>query len=378
MKRKNILLLGFLLMISLMPAGAQAMKRANEDPEGGPPEKRRKIVAAKFTDQKFHFCSQCGEVRSAEDYWLCRTCTSDIVDGEAKQCFMCGSTDVIFTKFCKPIAVGESQKAKHQIKEGDLLDCNIFKRFNSDKKENCCTCLDPGDIVVPCLSNDQVIMCKTCFHEQIAFFANQNQIILEDDKASFPCFCGDNKCRFTGIEKVKGALLSNDGGHQLYEMVKKRLLTQVPGTKPCPQAGCEGLFFLEDLEGLSFVSCPYKQPAHKICTSCFKLYEKNHECGKEDSAALLPFGDNLKPCPNPDCNKIINKDGGCDMMVCGRGFDNIHDPLSGCGVIFCWSCGKYKRPRTSQWLQAKSNTPTEHGSGYFFGQQEGHNHKWYE
>ena len=47
---------------------------------------------------------------------------------------------------------------------------------------------------------------------------------------------------------------------------------------------------------------------------------------------------NTKECPNPKCEERLEKNAGCDHMVCGKHAHGGKMGNIGCGFSFCWLC----------------------------------------
>ena len=47
---------------------------------------------------------------------------------------------------------------------------------------------------------------------------------------------------------------------------------------------------------------------------------------------------NTKECPNPKCEERLEKNAGCDHMVCGKHAHGGKMGNIGCGYSFCWLC----------------------------------------
>jgi hypothetical protein len=81
----------------------------------------------------------------------------------------------------------------------------------------------------------------------------------------------------------------------------------------------------EATAGCGHVYCFVHSDAHPGQTC--RQYERAHRA--EEKATAAAIGAFARPCPG--CKQPIEKSGGCNHMTC---------PNPGCGVSFCWLCGR--------------------------------------
>jgi hypothetical protein len=183
--------------------------------------------------------------------------------------------------------------------------------------------------------------------------------------------CRKPECKFTMTKKTAKELLG-----ERYENLKYRESRNASGIKSCPVEGCKGFYMADDIKdmgkkGYKFLNCP---TCHgNICVSCESTYlYGRHQCNTS-KILKIEFNESIKPCPNPDCKNVIEKNEGCLTMVCGGNPDNPAQAImgGGCGAVWCWECGAWmhgvpgKRQSlhnpASQIYSAKTKVRCEHG-----------------
>ena len=72
----------------------------------------------------------------------------------------------------------------------------------------------------------------------------------------------------------------------------------------------------------------------EFCILCEKTYHGNTPCNiTVDEQTEIWISENTKACPNPNCKKRIQKNGGCNHMTCDQ-----------CSAHFCWLCNQIYTP----------------------------------
>jgi len=87
----------------------------------------------------------------------------------------------------------------------------------------------------------------------------------------------------------------------------------------------------------------------RCCTDCRDLFHEKPDCDGEDISIYCPdcLDKKEKQRPYVDCpwcSTTIQRDGGCDLVVCGRNYDGSNIIIDGqifnhgCGKAFCYGC----------------------------------------
>eukprot|EP00656_Telonema_subtile_P027855 TRINITY_DN3003_c0_g4_i1.p1 TRINITY_DN3003_c0_g4~~TRINITY_DN3003_c0_g4_i1.p1 ORF type:complete len:989 (+),score=259.50 TRINITY_DN3003_c0_g4_i1:185-3151(+) len=138
-------------------------------------------------------------------------------------------------------------------------------------------------------------------------------------------------------------------------IVKSFVDMQKNNLKWCPHPDCSYVvdgkdsqsILMERNQGLCVrVECGHKHPFCWWCgrephapvkCSNVKEWEKKaaDEDGNETNKWIML---NTKECPNPKCDNRIEKNHGCDHMVCGKHAHGGKIGSIGCGWEFCWVC----------------------------------------
>ncbi len=208
--------------------------------------------------------------------------------------------------------------------------------------KECGVCLDEFEQVVPTPCNKSI--CNDCLQHYYNTMVKENGFDYDAKKNNsfvVKCpTCKDASCQLPVSKEETTRLLGKD----TYNSLKERATTAA--LKYCPHQACGGVYFPEDLNEAKSRGNLYLQCGEcnkNICIQCEKIYQgSEHRC---DAQALLniEFNDTIKPCPNPACTNVMEKNEGCLTMQCGGNPDNPHQKLlaNGCGATFCWDCGAW-------------------------------------
>ena len=205
-----------------------------------------------------------------------------------------------------------------------------------------------------------------------------------------PCRCPGPDCTHTMDEYELRQIMEGAGPHALItkEMIEKyaqqvliRCVRSIPGIIACPTPGCKNWIEPSDMTRKERCQCAAcgavfcslcKGPYHYRCScgevrkhqerwlewmtsgrerynrdkadAINKIRQAREQLDKKNAELMQRYKDmmadeeykraNGRYCPK--CHRVIIKDGGCDLMVCGRNYHggNVQD---GCGAHFNWS-----------------------------------------
>ncbi|KAG8784399.1 hypothetical protein FS842_008646 [Serendipita sp. 407] len=130
--------------------------------------------------------------------------------------------------------------------------------------------------------------------------------------------------------------------HETFErysdLLVQRLLQGEENYVHCIKAGCgagqvhsgENIFPIVTCHRCGHKSCYRHRVEWHEGYSCKDWDNREERWAREDVLSQEWVQEQTKRCPNPDCNRPIRKEEGCDHMTCRR--------PGGCGHEFCWMC----------------------------------------
>ncbi|RWS21779.1 hypothetical protein B4U80_14103 [Leptotrombidium deliense] len=247
-----------------------------------------------------------------------------------------------------------SYYASYYLIRGAIMG-NIFKRYkvvpSGVTKQTCNICLTESwpknCLQIQC----EHIFCKDCFEEFL------NQKITTNEISSIRCPISDN------CHEILYNIIIQNISKELLEKYEKKLLENCLETENyiirCPKVNCNEVVILNDESPL--LGC-CKKCNFEFCTNCGEEYHGLESClfesqsqkkevvRKYKSAWIIKkrklekrytkkklqelvgeyinekcIEENCKPCPS--CKVNIEKNGGCNKMVCTK-----------CNHYFCWEC----------------------------------------
>ena len=142
-------------------------------------------------------------------------------------------------------------------------------------------------------------------------------------KTTIPCF--HHKCQQTLNEEYITSRISEDQIiFNKYKTFKyNNEIKHNPNKKFCPFPNCESYLLKENTN--NFVQC---QEGHKYCFNCVNEWHPNSQCDISDkNFKIIEDNHVIKKCPK--CNYYIDKDKGCNHIVCYN-----------CQYEWCWICLK--------------------------------------
>lgn len=233
---------------------------------------------------------------------------------------------------------------------------NFFKTHQGEQQQSsfeCSVCFgECGEVInTPC----QNTICYDCCDEYKPMIQEKGFVYDADNNNSFSIDCpacnGNNNC----VLFIKKDQLKEILGREAYNNIKERhTRNMLEFSKQCPT--CQAPFFDDDINDnvnhITCANCLYLNATRTVvCTKCFKLWEKGHRCVDESNDLGIEYGDDIKPCPNPDCSLPIQKNEGCLKMTCGRPTDDHGARIvgGGCGAKWCWNCGCYTLDKGATW-----------------------------
>lgn len=273
------------------------------------------------------------------------------------------------------------EEIKKYPKPGDVEGLRLVLRERTNVSEyECCACFEtyPVSQIFTMKCAERHKFCLDCLGQYIQMKLGEGA----------PIKCPMFECAYIMSERdVKDLsdlcsehVVRKDQVHKYSQQILDHTVKSIPGIVGCPTPGCTNWVIPFDTKKCELCHCPGCK--HDFCTLCKKPFhfhcrcdevpmyterwlswcssgrsvynrdkkeamEKIHAQEARNNELMAKYTalredekykeQNGKICPN--CGRIIIKDGGCDLMVCGRNFHggNVQD---GCGYSFNWSQAK--------------------------------------
>ncbi|KAK3823199.1 MAG: hypothetical protein J3Q66DRAFT_385640 [Benniella sp.] len=173
-------------------------------------------------------------------------------------------------------------------------------------------------IVMPCDHG----LCLSCLQ---SFLTSATQ----NPQARFPTLCPQPGCR-TPIPTESAELVLNSETLEIWH--RKLAEVHVANKVCCPKPECQSIIDLDDRHGTA-VTCPECKSSY--CASCAVPFHHGYTCDQyqaqrndsEADRAMLQLVEDRHWRHCPSCRFVIEKQQGCNHMVCH------------CGQSFCYACG---------------------------------------
>lgn len=273
------------------------------------------------------------------------------------------------------------EEIKKYPKPGDVegLRLVLSEKCNVSEYE-CCACFEacPASQIFTMKCAERHKFCFDCLSQYIQMKLGEGA----------PIKCPMTKCTYVMSERdVKDLsdlcsehVVRKDQVNKYSQQILDHAVKGIPGIVGCPTPGCTNWVIPYDTKKCELCHCPGCK--RDFCTLCKKSFHFHCRCAEvpmyterwlswcssgrsvynrdkkeamdkihaqearnnELMAKYIALKEdekykeqNGRICPS--CGRIIIKDGGCDLMVCGRNFHggNVQD---GCGVTFNWSQAK--------------------------------------
>ena len=183
-------------------------------------------------------------------------------------------------------------------------------------------------------------VCRDCLKVQLRQ--------ADRDKATAGLRCTAPGCRVPFTDKDIANIVGDDRdlARAISDVQCREYLATNPNARPCPTPGCP---FWVEYDGASVtIECPVCH--HRYCTHCRFNHSRFISCEQAEADRRLAadpraaeraseelIRNSTKPCPR--CGRRIEKNDGCNEMICGKNTDG-HGSINGCGHVFCWICLK--------------------------------------
>ena len=174
--------------------------------------------------------------------------------------------------------------------------------------------------------------CSDCWYEYLTEKLNDYLSAITTTCPQIGCNCIITQKIFTDILKQKSPEI-----FILYiKSCTKNFTDYNTFIKACPSPGCETFIYCDQF-GNKQVECP--KCNFNFCFKCLKDGHKPCTCDMIDAWELKNKSEsenikwilvNTRKCPS--CQKFIEKNQGCNFMMCSKS--------GGCGAFFCWTCMK--------------------------------------
>jgi hypothetical protein len=150
-------------------------------------------------------------------------------------------------------------------------------------------------------------------------------------QSDFEDFC-NKSLTLLGLENSDLRYKLEEKFVKLNNFVLMKFFQQQKDIKCCKTPDCKHAFISDDTI-VRIYECPLCQ--QKYCSKCCEKYcndgkceeNKKHQEDYNDGQQILKQNLQFKRCPGKGCNSIIEKNGGCLIMLCGK-----------CKTRFCFEC----------------------------------------
>ncbi|KAL4482509.1 hypothetical protein ABPG72_001485 [Tetrahymena utriculariae] len=175
-------------------------------------------------------------------------------------------------------------------------------------------------------------LCKKCFEEYMQSALNQNQDIFSQT-------CPRSGCKeFIGLKEFLEFFKLIDDQEYLENTLIQDYIQKKPIFKKCDLFNCQNYFQIDQINNKSLYNLRCDCQQQFSCNSCgeqahlpLTCEQKfiwdclNQNCDYQIMQNTQYLNENAKACPN--CELLIEKDGGCDHIICIN-----------CKTSFCWDC----------------------------------------
>lgn len=147
---------------------------------------------------------------------------------------------------------------------------------------------------------------------------------------------GNLICKLPGCQKpftqkdITRVLIDKRKLSLLEEITQEQTIMRNPRGQHCPTPDCT-FAYIHDKATQKTINCPKCKQSH--CSQCFKAHGASLSCKQfakkdaQEKKLLDQWSQNNDARPCPQCNTLIEKNGGCPHMTCSK-----------CRHEFCWTC----------------------------------------
>lgn len=179
------------------------------------------------------------------------------------------------------------------------------------------------------------LYCRGCWESYLT-------VMVVDQGRGQTIYCPTAGCDIVADEKTVLGLLQKTSVRQKYQLlITNSFVQDHPSLKWCPAPGCPNAVLAHNVHHAP-VTCSC---GHSFCFKCSRNPHEPIQCHRlrqwlkkcdDDSETSHWIHCNTKECPK--CRATIEKNGGCNHMVC-----------STCKAEFCWVCQGPWEPHGSSW-----------------------------
>jgi len=213
-------------------------------------------------------------------------------------------------------------KSKQAVKPNQVLDCEI-----------CCLSL-PKQMMTGL--DCEHLYCRQCWTDYLT-------TKIMDDGASQMIECPASDCKIIVDDQTVMDLTQDRVKLKYKKLITDSFVQCNRLLKWCPSPGCTNAIKVQTVEAKA-VKC---RCGHLFCFYCLQNWHDPVRCTfiqkwtkkcDDDSETFNWISANTKECPT--CSAIIEKDGGCNHVICKN---------ASCKQEFCWVCLGPWEPHGSQW-----------------------------
>jgi ariadne-1 len=202
---------------------------------------------------------------------------------------------------------------------------------NSSLPDSCIICTDSLTEHQASSLNCKHWACNTCWTAYLSIKIQEGQVSH--------ITCPATRCSCVVTHDLIKARVPEKLFEKFLAFVTKSYVDQNPEVKWCPAPGCGKALHADQCHrGVGFCTCGYRfcwqcsSEAHAPA-SCIEI-ENWRKKNSDDSETVHWIMTNTKQCPNPKCKTLVEKNGGCNHMICKN---------PGCKFEWCYVCqGEWK------------------------------------
>ena len=176
----------------------------------------------------------------------------------------------------------------------------------------------------------EINTCKSCLQKHVDIrIKNANTTTTSDEKKTLGIACPEEGCAAI-VRSVNIELATTLTMHARFETLERTYeASRTAGWRWCLNPNCDAgqahdSISKEDWENTKENICVCTKCGERACIPCNRPYHKGESCEahqyrikdrvKEEDESLELIKDLTRPCPH--CSTDIEKDGGCDSMLC--------------------------------------------------------------
>ena len=184
-----------------------------------------------------------------------------------------------------------------------------------------------------CDDNHRINTCKACLQKHVDYCINNAQTTTTaDEEKALGIACPECDAVMRAVNIEIAATETMYVKFEVLERIYKANRTAPAGWRWCLNPDCDArqvhdsVSKEEDEENDKQDICTCTKCGACACVPCNRPYHEGEtceayqvrikDCVEEEDESLKAINRLTKPCPNPNCNARIQKNGGCSHMLC--------------------------------------------------------------